>query len=70
MTRITNNRSRSIAVERRFPAPSRRFELHVLSTAIRSLPWLIPHLLRKAIARQLRQGREDADRHGHERVER
>ena len=69
MTLTTNNHRRPVAAGRRFPAPSRRFEWHALSPATRPFPWLMPHLLRKAIARQLRQMREDAARHGHEGVD-
>ncbi len=44
----------------------RRFVLHPKSTATRPLLWLISILLRKAIARHLRQMQEDAARNGHE----
>ena len=58
MMLITNNHRRSVAAGRRFPAPSRRFEWHARSPATRPLLRLMPHLLRKAIARHLRQMRE------------
>jgi hypothetical protein len=43
----------------------RTFELHPKGTATRPMLWLISLLLRKAVARHLRQIREDAARHGH-----